>query len=144
LSAFCKKKMRCVHYPLKIGHPHFIWLRRICNSNSLPEELCSVVRFGGEDFGFLSLLAPVLVEPVFCCCRIFVWPEPNLPVVLLQTGLNSAIGLSNINLATLAGRCVHQAITYDVAFGQASINATACGLDMWKLICFTDGWSLNS
>jgi hypothetical protein len=104
-----------------------------------------------------------MVEPVFCYRRIFVLPEPNLPVVLLQPGLNSAVGLSDINLAALAGTLhisrsglfspsssLHrmeetgglpgrQDITYDVAFGQRSTNATACLLDTWQRFCFTDG-----
>jgi hypothetical protein len=131
--------MRCVHYTLKTGNPHFILLRRSCNSNSLPDEPWYVAGIGGEDFGFPGLSAPFLVEPVFYCCRIVVWPEPDLPVVLLQTGLNGEVSLSDIHLVKLAGRSTHQAITYDVAFGQRSTNATACGLDMWQRICLTDG-----
>jgi hypothetical protein len=97
-----------------------------------------------------------MVEPVFCYRRIVVLPEPNLPVVRLQPGLNSTGGLSDIHLAALA-RTLHisgpgvcspksslhrteetgglpgrQAITFDVVFGQRCTNATACRLDMWQ------------
>ena len=83
--------------------------------------------------------------------------------MLLQPGLNSTVGLSDIHLTALAGTLhisghglfsprssLHrteengglpgrQAITFDVAFGQRSTNATACRLDMWQHFCFSDG-----
>lgn len=104
-----------------------------------------------------------MVEPVFCYCRIVVILEQNLPVMFFQSDLNSAVGLSNINLKALAGRrhisgpgvfsprsslhrteehgdhLVRQAINFDVAFIQLSINATVCRLDMWQHFCFAYG-----
>lgn len=84
-------------------------------------------------------------------------------MVLLQPSLNSAVGLSDIHLAALEGTLhisrpgvfspsssLHrteetgglpgrQNITFDVAFGQRSTNATACLLDMWQRFRFSDG-----
>jgi hypothetical protein len=155
LSRFSKKRMRGFHYPLTIrSSTLFILLGWSWNSNSLPDEPFHVAGFGGEDFGVLGLSVPLIVEHVFRYRRIVVLPEPNLPVVLLQPGLNSAFGLSDILLAAMAGTlhisgdgvfspssslhrteeigCLPgwQAITFDVAFGQRSTNATACPLDV--------------
>jgi len=163
LPTFSKKQMRGFHYPLTIGSSTlFILLGWSWNSNSLLDEPNHVAGFGGEDFGFLSLLKTLVVEPLFCYRRIVVLREQSLPLVLLQPGLNSTVGLSDINLAALPGT-LHisgpglfsprsswhgteetgglpgrQAITFDVAFGYHSINATACRLDMWQHFCFSD------
>lgn len=108
MSTFSKKQMRGFHYPLTIiPSTVFILLGCSRNSNSLPDELFHIAGFGGEDFGVLGLTAPLMAEPVFRYRRIVVLPEPNIPVVLLQPGLNSAVGLSDIHLAAWRGRCTY-------------------------------------
>lgn len=110
--------------------------------------------------------APLMVEPVFWYSRIVVLPEPNLQVVLLHSGLNSAVGLSDIHLAELVGTLhrfgpgvfspklsLHrteetgglpgrQAITFDIVFGQFLLMRLRV-IWMCGNLFFSDRQSLN-
>jgi hypothetical protein len=104
MSTFSKKQMRGFHYPLTIrSSTLFISLGWSWNSNSLLDEPIHAAEFCGEVFGVQSSSATFVVQPLFCYRRIVVLRKPSLPVVLLQPGLNSTVGLYDIYLAALVG-----------------------------------------
>jgi hypothetical protein len=73
--------------------------------NGLPDELVHVSGFGGQDLGVLELDTMSLA--MFGYGQ-FVWmSQTNVPVVLLDPGINGTASVPNVNLTTFAGYAVH-------------------------------------
>jgi hypothetical protein len=122
--------------------------------NGLPDKLVHVARFGREDLDVLESNVVIMVHPTFRNRQFFWMPKLNVPLMLFYSGLDQAISLSDVNLATFTGDAVHtrspqpqvilhrveeardfprwQANTPDIVLGRHCAEAAISRLDIWQ------------
>jgi hypothetical protein len=63
--------------------------------------------FGGHDLGVLELDAMSPADAMYRYCRLVWMSQTNVPVVLLNPGINGTASLPNVILTTFARYAVH-------------------------------------
>jgi hypothetical protein len=96
--------------------------------NRLPANLAHADGFGDANFSVLELDVIVTVESVLSHCQFVRMSKLNVPVVVLQPGLNGQTSMSNVDLATFTGDAVHTWCLQSQSFtGQSKLAIFLCG-----------------